>query len=164
MGILWPIVGMEYFGTDSNLLPAVPTSALCVPDWLHFPSWGRSIVGIFHLYSIDLPRWLPNCYWGNISDISVIISLPFIMILSDNGFLSCNIDFKVVLVTFSSFSSWKRGDLLFCQWIVIFPSFYRVILWVLQETTNSSKLGLFEGSLAQLCRFLGGWEGVSLPV
>ena len=50
------------------------------------------------------------------------------MFLSYNGFLSCNIDFKMVLITFSSLSSWKRGDLLFYQWSVIFLSFYRVIL------------------------------------
>ena len=34
-------------------------------------------------------------------------------------------------------------------------------LW---ETIISSKLGLSKGFLAQLCGFLGGWEGVSPPV
>ena len=32
---------------------------------------------------------------------------------------------------------------------------------VLQEITISSKLSLSKGFLAQLCGFLGGWEGVS---
>ena len=58
----------------------------------------------------------------------------------------------------------EKGDLLIYKCVVIFLSFYRVLLLVLWETTNSSKLGLSEGVLAQLCGFLGGWEGVSLPV
>ena len=151
---------MEYFGTNSNLLPAVPTGALCVLDWLHFPSWGRSIVGIFHLYSIDLPRWLPNCYWGNIY---VFISSSVIMFLLYNGFLSVTLVLIIVFHLFQAFQL-EKGELLIDNCIVIFPSFYRVILGVLWETTNSSKLGLSEGFPAQLCGFLGGWEGVSLPV
>ena len=66
--------------------------------------------------------------------------------------------------TFSSLSSWKKGDLLIDNCVAIFLSFYRVLLWVLWETTNCSKLGYFEGVLAQLCGFLGGWEELSLLV
>ena len=36
---------------------------------------------------------------------------------------------------------------------------YRVLLWVLWETTNCSKLGYSVGILAKLCGFLGGWKG-----
>ena len=52
------------------------------------------------------------------------------MFLSYNGFLSSNIDFKMVLITFSSLSSLKNGDPLFYHCVVIFPSFYRDILGV----------------------------------
>ena len=67
-------------------------------------------------------------------------------------------------MTFSRLSSWKRDKLLIVSFIDSFHSIYRDILGVLQETTISSKLGLSEGFPAQLCGFLGAWEGVSLPV
>ena len=67
----------------------------------------------------------------------------------------------MMFVTFSRLSSWKKGDLLIFNCIIVFLSFYRVLLWVLWET-NCSKLGLSEGFPAQLCGFMGGWEGVSL--
>ena len=70
----------------------------------------------------------------------------------------------MVFSPFSRLSSWKKGDLLIYDCVVIFLSFYRVLLWVLWETTNCSKLGLSEGFLAQLCGFMEGWEGVSLLV
>ena len=65
----------------------------------------------------------------------------------------------MVFVTFSSLSSWKKGDVLFYKCVVIFLSFYRVLLWVLWETANCSKLGLSKGFPAQLCGFLGVGKG-----
>ena len=56
------------------------------------------------------------------------------------------------------------GDLLIGNCVGIFLSIYRVLLWVLWEITNCSKLGYFEGVLAQFCGFLGGWRRVSQPV
>ena len=62
---------------------------------------------------------------------------------------------------FLGFPARKGSEQLIVSSIDNSHSFYRVVLGVLQETTNSSKLGLSEGFLAQLCGFLGGWEGVS---
>ena len=53
----------------------------------------------------------------------------------------------------------EKGDLLIDNCIIVFLSIYRVLLWVLWETTNSSKLGLSEGFPAQLCGFLGVGKG-----
>ena len=69
-----------------------------------------------------------------------------------------------ISVTFSTLSSWKRNEPLIISFIDSFHNIYRDILRVLREITNSSKLGLSEGFLAQLCGFPGGWKGVSPPV
>ena len=70
--------------------------------------------------------------------------------------LSCNCNF---IWHFPAFFQLEKDDILAGILVDILIIIYRVLIWVLWETTNCSKLGYFMGVLAELCGFLGGGKG-----
>ena len=124
MDVLWPIVGMEQFGTNSNMLPAVPTSALCVLAWLYFPSWGKVNYRCFVLSNNWSTHVIACCDWGNVC---VPIVSSFIMFSSDNGFLSSNFGFKWYLSLFQAFQlekGWSFNLWLYYSFFSVFTGFF----------------------------------------